>query len=1007
MTTKVDPLQRRDSAEYWAASEAAAHPTRRDSKLRKTIKSAVEHDFNVDNANAAAHLAARLAAQEHEAVARQRREREVRETEAGERAVQQLSAICARLQGEAGELLTAGVGAAAAAAAPSTAGHRRVRAANGFLRSRTPVVRMTSQMAWAQPAREALLGGLFDAALLLDAWSLSRAGAVTAAAALLPATLRSANGAILEPRRAPARSWVLGAPLAVALADALAAALERSVAAVRSLLSSTNISSGPAIGISCARAAAFWSDTLGNPPRVPAGAFELALLRRLAPPALGVGGSGHYEGALEPLIKAVEHAAPDMARAVTADIVGRIDRCAASDASSPEAPLGAPAAPPRSGSEVCAADFDAWLCGQGFIQRLEQYLALLRPAFATMERLYQSTGGALQWSKSGGWLVTDNVSSYWGIVAEPAPRQPLLATAAGGGGDDTDGSEAQSAPEGELRLLSLRLPGNNVRGELSEAFGPLDAQERREQERARRRWRQEGGPPVEPAPISALQWLKTIDLEGNGLTGRIPRCFFGLPNLQELRLASNAFSGDVPSAALCRATALRILRLQNNKLTGALPTDLGGCTALVRFECGNNAFSGALVAHGMVPGAAKEADAALDDGFGDGGGAAPPSPAPALSLPGRGGSSSALSASGPSAASGLEVLHLSGNEKLHCSSFSGFVAQLTGEYNRVDVGTGVASATCSPLSSGRASSPSIAPMLAPQPSHTLRSLHLSHCGLTGPLPAGLATCLELRSIRLAHNSLSGAVPREWGMLSALTELDISHNKLGCPPFAWRERVDAPKQTIPRELGKCTAITHLDLSMNRLRGNIPPTLAECTGLRILDLSGNELRGTIPPQFGRCEGLLDIILRSNLLEGRLPSTFEDLPQLRVLDVSFNKLGGSLPRWIGDPCKLELFHCARNRFSGDLPAGIVFVHDLDLRWNDRIMGTKVLGAFKQGDKDQSGFVDFEEFLSICAACGIEEERKVIKAVYREIDADDSGEIDFAEFLVAVKMMNFDGIS
>ena len=93
--------------------------------------------------------------------------------------------------------------------------------------------------------------------------------------------------------------------------------------------------------------------------------------------------------------------------------------------------------------------------------------------------------------------------------------------------------------------------------------------------------------------------------------------------------------------------------------------------------------------------------------------------------------------------------------------------------------------------------------------------------------------------------------------------------------------------------------------------------------------------------------------------------------------------------------------------LCVNIVFVHDLDLRWNDRIVGTKVLAKFKEGDKDQSGFVDFREFVSICASCGIDEPDSVLKAVYREIDADDSGEIDFAEFLVAVKMMNFDGIS
>ncbi|XP_027107973.2 uncharacterized protein [Coffea arabica] len=76
--------------------------------------------------------------------------------------------------------------------------------------------------------------------------------------------------------------------------------------------------------------------------------------------------------------------------------------------------------------------------------------------------------------------------------------------------------------------------------------------------------------------FSTMDALETIDMDHNLLTGSIPSFLGTLPNLKELNLANNIFSGEVPTSIL-----------QNKKLN----TDLSGNPALFYQTPGGNSPS--------------------------------------------------------------------------------------------------------------------------------------------------------------------------------------------------------------------------------------------------------------------------------------------------------------------------------------------------------------------------------------------------------------------------------
>ena len=159
------------------------------------------------------------------------------------------------------------------------------------------------------------------------------------------------------------------------------------------------------------------------------GDFEAALRRRL-----GAGeGEGEGASAAPPLLKGVNDAAADLAHAVAEDIDAHFDRAGHGALVIERRPLSngdsdgnggggddeqgdeqqqqqqpqlrrayhhRPEGDAKDDHRLSAAEFDAWLIGLSFQQRLEQYLAVLRPTLASLTRLFLGTGGSArqEWS---------------------------------------------------------------------------------------------------------------------------------------------------------------------------------------------------------------------------------------------------------------------------------------------------------------------------------------------------------------------------------------------------------------------------------------------------------------------------------------------------------------------------------------------------------------------------------------------------------------------------------
>ena len=168
-------------------------------------------------------------------------------------------------------------------------------------------------------------------------------------------------------------------------------------------------------------------------------------------------------------------------------------------------------------------------------------------------------------------------------------------------------------------------------------------------------------------------------------------------------------------------------------------------------------------------------------------------------------------------------------------------------------------------------------------------LYLRENGLTGEIPAVLASISNLRRLHLALNQLTGPIPPELGDLSSLHALDLSWNQLTGP--------------IPGEFGGLANLQSVWLFDNQLTGPIPAELGGLSNLQLLSLWGNELTGSIPAAFGALANLESLHLYDNQLTGPIPAELASLTNLESLLLSQNQLSGCIPEGLRDVARNDL--------------------------------------------------------------------------------------------------------
>lgn len=379
--------------------------------------------------------------------------------------------------------------------------------------------------------------------------------------------------------------------------------------------------------------------------------------------------------------------------------------------------------------------------------------------------LYNNTGGS-SWSRKDNWLTGD-VSSWYGV--------------------DVIGG----------RVAHISLADNNMQGVL-------------------------------PSELANLSALTRINFSSNHLSGSIEP-FQNLPNLIELTLAFNQFTGSIP-AGIGANTALVDLSLGNNNLTGTIPAELGNLTRLKYLSLAGNSLTGSI----------------------------PPEICNLAQLRNLFLENNQLSGSFPENIGNLVNLadfHINNNQ------FSGLlpasIGSLTGLYS-FQVNDNAFEGAC-PAGIGSLVK--------------LQYLNLENNRFTS-LPPEIGNLTLLLSLKANNNQLKDSIPAQIGNLVSLETLDLSANEL---------------TALPPTIGALTKLTRLNLHHNQLQA-LPAEIGKLNLLTELTLSNNGLK-SLPYEMSFLNNLTTVSASHNQIES-LNFGLSLMKSLVSVELSYNQLGADLP-------------------------------------------------------------------------------------------------------------------
>lgn len=98
--------------------------------------------------------------------------------------------------------------------------------------------------------------------------------------------------------------------------------------------------------------------------------------------------------------------------------------------------------------------------------------------------------------------------------------------------------------------------------------------------------------------LSQMVGLRILSLENNSFSGPIPE-FNKLGSLKGLYLSLNQYSGEIPSDYFNSMTSLKKIWFDGNRFTGKIPSSIGELPNLVELHLEDNQFSGTIPAIGQ------------------------------------------------------------------------------------------------------------------------------------------------------------------------------------------------------------------------------------------------------------------------------------------------------------------------------------------------------------------------------------------------------------------------
>ena len=511
---------------------------------------------------------------------------------------------------------------------------------------------------------------------------------------------------------------------------------------------------------------------------------------------------------------------------------------------------------------------------------------------------------------------------------------------------------------GNLKLLEvLNLSGNKLRGEIPWELADLDRMGNLNLNR-----NSLNGPI--PATLGKLQQLSNLDLSRNNLSGEIPPELGNLSILSRLDLSHNRLTGQIPPELGNLLPELKELRLGMNQFTGCIPDalrsvetndfstfDLPFCADEARLAEETNSVLLALY------------NATDGDNWHDNTGWFSDQPVNQWFGVVTGG----VERRDPDASPFVKQLRLSEN------NLTGEIPPQLSKLSRLyDLDL-----------SGNNLTGEIPPELANLDG--MQKLDLSENNLTGQIPPGLSKLPRLYSLDLRGNNLTGEIPPELNKLyhkrPPLRGLRLGGNQFsGCIPAVLR-RVEfndfstlglpfcattttkallalydatggdnwynntewLTNQSLNGWFGLSGGSSHVSsirLPENNLTGEIPPELGNLNRLVVLTLSGNNLTGEIPPELEGMDWLSHLRLRNNQLTGEIPPGMGNLNRLVDLDLSGNNLTGGIPPELGRLRYLETLDLSGNNLTGEIPSKLGNIYPRALRIL-RLSGNNLTGC------------------------------------------------------------------
>ncbi|CAM9487752.1 unnamed protein product [Scytosiphon promiscuus] len=396
-------------------------------------------------------------------------------------------------------------------------------------------------------------------------------------------------------------------------------------------------------------------------------------------------------------------------------------------------------------------------------------------------RFYRTTGGR-SWTHRKGWEENAiDLGSWYGVTTNREGRVVKL-DLTGGGPDAWLESLGGNGAFGDFMSLQrhnpiltavldhlpaskgLRMQGNQLSGTIPKELGRLDALKELHL----------GGNNLSgaiPPELSHLGSLETMGLEFNKLSGKIPKELGRLGAIKELRLGGNQLSGTIPPElghlGALENTVLELSEPSVESLRGTIPKELGRLGTLEELDLGLNKLSG------KIP--------------------------PELGQLGA-----------------LKILLLFGNQ------LSGAIPKELGELE------------------------------------ALEELSVGSNRLSGTIPSELGQLKALKKMVLEANRLSGCIPKELGRLGALTMLDLGSNRL------------SGKGTVPHELGRLESLKELRLMDNKLTGDpIRRDPPDCMKYR--SFSGLVVQHALLSGLGAAEDALRMVTPVNQSKIRIGSNY----------------------------------------------------------------------------------------------------------------------------------------